>query len=126
MTREEMQIAAKKELQRLTDQINALVKQRKEFIKENSYLFAPFIIEQKVINRNNFEFGVVVGYYQLDYGGNCYDFFNTHCQIMCCDNDWNPKRIIDNTSCYFLKSEMPWMDFEEYKKEFYAKVEGSY
>lgn len=126
MTREEMQIAAKKELQRLTDQINAFIKQRKEFITENGHLFAPFIIGQKVINRNNLEFGVVIDYYQLDYRSNYHDFFNTHCQIMRCDHDWNPKRLIDNTSAYYLKSEMPWMDFEEYKKEFYTIVEEKY
>lgn len=120
---EQLRETAKKELQRLNGQIDTLIKQRKEFIDENGYLFAPFTLGQKVINRNNLEFGLVVDYYQY---GNDDECFSTHCKIMLCDNEWNPKRIIDNTSCYFLKSEMPWVDFEEYKKEFHAKVEGIY
>jgi hypothetical protein len=117
MNKEEMQIAAKKELQRLNDSIDALVKQRKEFITENGHLFAPFIIGQKVINIDTLQLGVVIDYYQSWDEDAC---FSTHCTIMLCDNHWNSKRIIDNTSSYYPK--MPWVDFEEYKKDFENSV----
>lgn len=110
--KKELRIAAEKELRRLTDQINALTKQREEFILENRYLFAPFKLGQKLINKDTLQLGVVVDYYQYENDVS----FNTHCKIMLCDKHWNPKRIIDNTSCHYPRQ--PWIDFEEYKKYF--------
>jgi hypothetical protein len=117
MKKEEMKIAAKKELQQLTDQINVLIKQRAEFIDENGYLFAPFYLGQKVINKETLELGFVLDYYQ---SGDNDGYFNIHCKMMKCDNHWNSKLIIDNTSSYYPK--MPWVDFEEYKKDFENSV----